>query len=64
MKNLKYFRLFENISSDDLNTLGELKDIFDILDDDWGSNIRYFLVVMSLDIIEESLPVLNCLVST
>ena len=43
MKNLKYFRLFENISSDDLNTLGELKDIFDILDDDWGSNINYFL---------------------
>lgn len=43
MKNLKYFRLFENISSDDLNTLGELKDIFDFLEDDWKSNINYFL---------------------
>jgi len=43
MKNLKCFKLFENISFDDLNTLGELKDIFDILEDDWGSNINYFL---------------------
>ena len=43
MKNLKCFNLFEGIGSNDIDTLWELKDIFDILEDDWGSNINYFL---------------------
>lgn len=43
MKNLKCFKLFEGIGSNDTDILWELKDIFDILEDDWGSNINYFL---------------------
>ena len=43
MKNLKCFKLFEGIGSNGTDILWELKDIFDILEDDWGSNINYFL---------------------